>query len=100
MITMSRPRLENKIAVITGAGMGLGEGIARKFVEEGAKVLLFEISPEHGKKVAESLGEGKAVYYQGDVTNIDHWHGALKLVREKFGGLDIVVVSGIGSSQG
>ncbi|KAK3112438.1 hypothetical protein LTR53_011300 [Teratosphaeriaceae sp. CCFEE 6253] len=71
--------------------MGLGEGIARKFVEEGANVLLFEISEEHGQKVADSLPKEKAIFHQGDVTNLEHWEGGLKACLEKFGGLDIVV---------
>lgn len=42
---MSHPgRLESKVAIITGGGLGLGEGIAIKFVEEGGKVVLFEVS--------------------------------------------------------
>jgi NAD(P)-dependent dehydrogenase (short-subunit alcohol dehydrogenase family) len=84
-------RLEGKTAIITGAGMGLGEGIARKFVEEGANVLLFEISADHGQKVAESLPKDKASFFKGDVTNVDDWDGALKEATNKFGGLDIVV---------
>ena len=46
---MSHPgRLAGKVAIITGAGLGLGEGITRKFVREGASVLLFEINEEMG----------------------------------------------------
>lgn len=56
---MSHPgRLEGKVAIVTGGGLGLGEGIVRKFVEEGAKVLIFEINKENGEKVASSIGEG------------------------------------------
>jgi len=85
---MSHPgRLEGKTAIITGSGMGLGEGITRKFVEQGANVLLFEISEEHGQKVAESLPKEKAAYYKGDVTNLEHWEGALKASLDRFGGL-------------
>ena len=71
--------------------MGLGEGITRKFIEEGAKVVLFEISAEHGQKVADSLPKDKAVFFKGDVTNLESWHGALQVAKEKFGGLDVVV---------
>ncbi|KAK3670714.1 hypothetical protein LTR78_009406 [Recurvomyces mirabilis] len=89
---MSHPgRLEGKTAIITGAGMGLGEGITRKFIEEGANVLLFEISAEHGQNVANQFAKDKAAFFKGDVTNLDHWEAALKACLDKFGKLDIVV---------
>jgi len=89
---MSHPgRLEHKTAIITGAGLGLGEGIARKFVEEGCNVLLFEINAENGRKVAESLPKEQAAFFEGDVTSARHWEDALKACQERFGGLDIVV---------
>jgi NAD(P)-dependent dehydrogenase (short-subunit alcohol dehydrogenase family) len=90
--TMSHPgRLESKVAIITGGGLGLGEGIARKFVFEGAKVVIFEINKENGTKVAESLGKGNATAIQGDVTKLDDWNKAVKTAIDTFGGLDIVV---------
>lgn len=89
---MSHPgRLEGKTAIITGAGLGLGAGITRKFIAEGANVLLFEINKENGQKVADSLPMEKAQLFSGDVTEQDHWHDALKTCLERFGGCDIVV---------
>ena len=88
---MSHPgRLEGKVAIVTGGGLGLGEGIVRKFVDEGAKVLVFELNMENGEKVASSLGAESAACFTGDVTKAEDWDGALKICKEKFGGLDIV----------
>ena len=51
-------RLENKVAIITGATMGLGEAAARRFLEEGARVVIAARSEEKGRALAEELGEG------------------------------------------
>src|SRR5882757_6592087 len=77
-------RLKDKVAIVTGAGSGFGAGIARRFAEEGAKVLVNEISPT-GEKIAKEIG-GKFV--QADVTQASGWE---RLVREAGAELSIVV---------
>ena len=49
-------QLDDKVAIVTGAGGGFGEGIARLFVAEGARVLLADLDYPKAKKVADSLG--------------------------------------------
>ncbi|KAM0718313.1 hypothetical protein Q7P37_006645 [Cladosporium fusiforme] len=94
---MSHPtgRLAAKKAIITGAGLGLGEAIARKFVAEGSRVLIFEIHAENGKRVADALntarGEKVAVAFEGDVTKGEDWERAVEVCVREFGGLDVVV---------
>jgi 3-oxoacyl-[acyl-carrier protein] reductase len=77
-------RLKDKVAIVTGAGSGFGAGIARRFAEEGAQVIVNDVSPQ-GEKVAQEIG-GRFV--QGDVTKGADW---AKLVREAGERLDIVV---------
>ena len=77
-------RLKDKVAIVTGAGSGFGAGIARRFAEEGARVIVNDVSPQ-GEKVAQEIG-GRFV--QGDVTKGADW---AKLVREAGGDLAIVV---------
>jgi 3-oxoacyl-[acyl-carrier protein] reductase len=62
-------RLKGKTAIITGAGSGFGAGIARRFAEEGAQVVVNDVSPQ-GEKVAKEIG-GRFV--QGDVTQGADW---------------------------
>lgn len=84
-------RLQNKVAIVTGGGMGLGEGIVRKFVHEGARVIIFDIDPVAGTRVASSLPLDKIHLFTGSVTNLNHWKEALKCAIDAFGKLDIVV---------
>ena len=77
-------RLKGKTAIVTGAASGFGAGIARRFAEEGAQVIINDISPQ-GDKVAKEI-EGRFV--QGDITKSADW---AKLVREAGDKLDIVV---------
>jgi 3-oxoacyl-[acyl-carrier protein] reductase len=77
-------RLKGKVALVTGAGSGFGAGIARRFAEEGAKVVVNDVSP-NGEKIAREVG-GRFV--QGDVTRGSDW---AKLVREAGPELAIVV---------
>ena len=76
-------RLKGRVALVTGAGSGFGAGIARRFAEEGAQVVVNDISPQ-GEKVAKEVG-GKFV--QADVTKSADW---ARMVREA-GELSIVV---------
>ena len=77
-------RLKDKTAIVTGAGSGFGAGIAKRFAEEGARVVVNDISA-HGEKIARDIG---ARFVQGDVTKGDDW---ARLVREAGANLDIVV---------
>jgi 3-oxoacyl-[acyl-carrier protein] reductase len=77
-------RLTGRVTIVTGAGSGFGAGIAKRFAEEGAKVVVNDISPS-GEKIAREIG-GRFV--QGDVTKGADW---AKLVREAGPDLAIVV---------
>jgi len=78
-------RLKDKLAIVTGAGSGFGAGIAKRFAEEGARVIVNDINAQAGERVAREVG-GKFV--QADVTRGDDW---ASLVRAAGDQLDIVV---------
>ncbi|KAI0126757.1 3-oxoacyl-reductase [Xylariales sp. AK1849] len=82
------PRLDGKVAIVTGGASGFGRGIASKFVEEGARVLIADLSADTGQTVAQELKCGFAV---ADVTKREDWERLLKEALESFGHLDIVV---------
>jgi NAD(P)-dependent dehydrogenase (short-subunit alcohol dehydrogenase family) len=81
-------RLEGKIAVVTGGGSGFGAGIAEKFLQEGAKVLITDMNPENGNKVAKNLG---CEFQDANVTKRSDWETVLKRCKDSFGGLDIII---------
>ena len=85
---MSTMRLSGKIALVTGAAIGIGAEIAKRFREEGASVFVADMNREDGEKTATSIG---AVFIPLDVTSEDSWKAALAAVMERAGRLDILV---------
>lgn len=83
-------QLDNKIAIITGAGSGFGEGMAEAYVREGAKVLIADLNTEAGERVAKRLGpNAKAVTC--DVANEASVKAMVQACVDTFGIPDIVI---------
>ena len=82
-------RLEDKVAVITGAASGIGEAAARLFVEEGARVVVADIQTGEGEALAAELGSA-AAFVRTDVTREDDVAGAVEFARSEFGRLDVM----------
>ena len=83
-------QLDNKIAIITGAGSGFGEGMAEAYVREGAKVLIADLNTEAGERVAKRLGpNAKAVTC--DVANEASVKAMVQACIDTFGIPDIVI---------
>jgi 3-oxoacyl-[acyl-carrier protein] reductase len=81
-------RLKGKVAIITGAASGFGTGIAKRFAEEGATVVVADIDEKNGARVA---GELKAKFVRADVTKGADWASLVKETVASAGRLDIVV---------
>lgn len=87
-------KLENRTALVTGAARGIGEGIARRFVVEGANVAIADIHLEEAQETAQKLtaiGPGKAIGIRMDVTDEDEVNRGVAAVVETWGGVDILV---------
>ncbi|MEO2073667.1 MAG: glucose 1-dehydrogenase [Zunongwangia sp.] len=83
-------RLDGKVAIITGASQGMGASHARKFVAEGAKVIMTDINEEGGLKIAKDLGEN-ALFVKHDVTQVQDWKKVVEEGEEKFGPINVLV---------
>jgi 3alpha(or 20beta)-hydroxysteroid dehydrogenase len=83
-------RLAGKTALISGASRGMGAAHARRFVAEGAKVVLGDILDAEGEALAAELG-ANARYLHLDVTSPEDWAAAVALAVKAFGGLHILV---------
>jgi 3alpha(or 20beta)-hydroxysteroid dehydrogenase len=82
--------LDGKVAIITGAARGQGAAAARRFVEEGARVVIADVNDESGKELAQELGSA-ALYRHLDVAAEDEWSAVVGEAVESLGGLDVLV---------
>ncbi|HCW8237548.1 TPA: SDR family oxidoreductase [Staphylococcus aureus] len=85
--------LTDKIAVVTGAGSGIGEAIATLLHEEGAKVVLAGRNKDKLQNVANQLAQDSVKVVPTDVTKKEEVYELIKMAQQTFGGLDIVINS-------
>jgi NAD(P)-dependent dehydrogenase (short-subunit alcohol dehydrogenase family) len=88
-------RVENKIAIVTGAAQGFGEGIARIMKENGANMVLADLNEKAGSKTADSFNQinnsSRAIFVKTDVSEADSLKNLIYQTVCEFGGLDVFV---------
>ncbi|KCZ93195.1 SDR family oxidoreductase [Hyphomonas johnsonii] len=86
-------RFKDKVAIVTGAGQGIGAHYARALAEEGAAVIVAEINAETGQKAVDSIAAagGKALFVETDVSSEISTIAAAEAACKAFGGIDILV---------
>ncbi|MDR2163541.1 MAG: SDR family oxidoreductase [Clostridiales Family XIII bacterium] len=84
-------RLEGKVALITGGGVGIGAAIAKGFIAEGAKVLITGRRKEKLDEFAAAQPSGSIATYSGDIKNADEAEAMVSAAVEKFGKLNVLV---------
>lgn len=88
-------RLQNKIALITGAGSGLGAYAAKVFAKEGAKIVVSDINEELGLAIAKEINDngGQAIFVALNVLEEASWATAVQKTLDSFGKIDILINS-------
>lgn len=85
-------RLDDKVALVTGAAKGIGAGIAERFVEAGAAVVIFDVDGESARSLATRLcPTGRVLAIEGDVSDESDVREAIARTVSEFGGLDLLV---------
>ena len=86
-------RLENKVALITGAASGMGASMARIFAREGAQVCVADMLEKEGNDIVAEItrGNGAAMFKKLDVTSETEWKAAIEATVAAWGKLDILV---------
>ncbi len=83
-------RLKDKVAIVTGAASGFGEGMAKRFAEEGARVVISDINAKGAERVAGEIGKA-AIWTQTDVSQGSEFEEMAKAALDAFGRIDIMV---------
>jgi len=84
-------RLTGKIAIVTGAGSGLGKTISKRFAEEGAQVVLTDIDLESATNVANAIGTQQAIALHQDVADEQRWDDIVAATIDAFGTPHVLV---------
>lgn len=95
--------LENKVAIITGAGSGIGKAAAELFAKAGAKVVISDINEQHGNSAVEEIKQngGEAFFVKADSSKPEDNEALVKQTMQQYGALDIAVNNaGIGGPLG
>jgi NAD(P)-dependent dehydrogenase (short-subunit alcohol dehydrogenase family) len=83
-------RLEGKVAIVTGAGRGMGRAIASRLASEGARIVVAEVDPETGARTASELGDG-AFFIRTDTSKVEEIDAMIAKAVEVCGHIDIMV---------
>lgn len=91
--TMSRFRLDGRVALVTGAARGIGAAVAEAMAEAGAAVVVTDRLEDQGQATVRRIKDqgGKALFVTHDVTMEDQWEAAVAAAQQHFGGLDVLV---------
>ncbi len=86
-------RLSNKVAIVTGGGTGIGEATCLRFAEEGARVVIFDVNADHGRKVADLIEDngGEAAFFHVDVSNESSVERGVAAAVDRWSTIDILV---------
>lgn len=86
-------QLEDKVTVITGGANGIGFACAQRFLREGAKVILADISPEHGQRALDQLESERAIFQICDVGKSSQVQALMNFAVQSFGRIDCVIAN-------
>jgi len=92
MSSKQSTRLAGKIALISGGASGIGAASAKRFIDEGAKVVIGDVNTEKGKAIAAQYGD-ELSFTELDVTSAESWGAAITFATSKMGGLTTLVNS-------
>jgi NAD(P)-dependent dehydrogenase (short-subunit alcohol dehydrogenase family) len=85
-------RLDGKVAIITGAGQGIGLAYARRFLDEGAKVVVAEVNADRARAGMDALsGHGDAIHVETDISDASSAESCARATKEAFGRIDVLI---------